>query len=95
MSNVWATFAVVFLAIYTANLAAFMITREDFHDFTGIEDHRLVNPYYRREAPLRFGTIPHGNTESVLKRNKPQMHAYMKKYNRSTSWEGVKAVKRK
>lgn len=95
MANVWATFAVVFLAIYTANLAAFMITREDYFDFTGIEDQRLVNPHLTGEAPLRFGTIPYGNTEAVLKRNKPMMHAYMKKYNRSSSMEGVKAVKKK
>lgn len=94
MSNVWATFAVVFLAIYTANLAAFMITREDYHDFSGIEDPRLVNAE-KLEPALRFGTIPYGNTEAVLKRNKPRMHLYMKKYNRSSSWEGVKAVKRK
>lgn len=94
MSNVWATFAVVFLAIYTANLAAFMITREDYLDFSGIEDPRLVNAE-KLEPQLRFGTIPYGNTEAVLKRNKPRMHMYMRKFNRSTSWEGVKAVKRK
>lgn len=93
MSNVWATFAVVFLAIYTANLAAFMITREDYHSFTGIEDPKLANPYMT-DPPLRFGTIPSGNTEAVLKRNKPQMHAYMKKFNRSASALGVKAVKK-
>lgn len=93
MSNVWAMFAVVFLAIYTANLAAFMITREEFYDLTGIEDERLYNPR-KTTPPFRYGTIPHGNTEAVLRANKPELYRYMKAFKKKTVLEGIKAVKK-
>ncbi|XP_054718947.1 glutamate receptor ionotropic, NMDA 2B-like [Uloborus diversus] len=93
MSNVWAMFAVVFLAIYTANLAAFMITREEYYDISGIDDKRLTHPH-NTDPPFRFGTIPNGNTEAVLKRNKPHLYTWMRKFNRSSVRLGVDSVKK-
>ncbi|KAK7793907.1 hypothetical protein R5R35_003584 [Gryllus longicercus] len=91
MTNVWAMFAVVFLAIYTANLAAFMITREEFHEFTGIDDHRLAKPFSHKPM-YKFGTIPWSHTDSTLSKYFKEMHTYMKPYNRSTVGEGIEAV---
>ncbi|XP_076386340.1 glutamate ionotropic receptor NMDA type subunit 2 isoform X9 [Megachile rotundata] len=91
MTNVWALFAVVFLAIYTANLAAFMITREEFHEFTGVDDHRLARPYSHKPM-FKFGTIPWSHTDSTLAKYFKEMHAYMKKFNKSSVAEGIETV---
>ncbi|GAB6027873.1 hypothetical protein CHUAL_002088 [Chamberlinius hualienensis] len=92
MSSVWAMFAVVFLAIYTANLAAFMITKDEYYNLQGIDDQRLVNPYSMM-PPLKFSTVPYGNTEYLLLKNYPAMYRYMKPLNRTTVIEGISGIK--
>ena len=52
--------------------------REEFPNLVGLEDRRLTNPRSVK-PPFRFGTIPNGATDYVMKNNFPEMHAYMKK----------------
>ncbi|XP_013146716.1 PREDICTED: glutamate receptor ionotropic, NMDA 2B-like [Papilio polytes] len=91
MTNMWAMFAVVFLAIYTANLAAFMITREEFHELSGLDDPRIARPLSQR-PPLKFGTVPWSHTDATLAKYFPEPHAYMAQFNRSTVGAGVTSV---
>ncbi|XP_043290042.1 glutamate receptor ionotropic, NMDA 2B isoform X2 [Venturia canescens] len=91
MTNVWAMFAVVFLAIYTANLAAFMITREEYHEFSGIDDPRLSKPWTHKPM-FKFGTIPWSHTDSTLAKYFAEMHNYMRKFNKSSVYGGIDAV---
>ena len=91
MTNIWAMFAVVFLAIYTANLAAFMITREEFFDFTGVDDPRLVRPTSHKPM-LKFGTVPWTHTQKTIAKYFKEMNAYMKNYNKNSVSEGIDSV---
>lgn len=41
VANIWAFFCVIFMSSFMANLAAFMITKEVYHDFSGLDDPRV------------------------------------------------------
>lgn len=45
MVSVWAFFAVIFLASYTANLAAFMIQEEYVDQVSGLSDKKVICPH--------------------------------------------------
>ncbi|XP_062581711.1 glutamate receptor ionotropic, NMDA 2B-like isoform X2 [Saccostrea cucullata] len=88
MGNVWALFALVFLASYTANLAAFMITKNTFYDLEGITDWRLNSPL-KHQPPFKFGTVFNSSTEENLRVNHPAMFKYMQQFNTHTVKEAI------
>lgn len=71
MASVWALFAVVFLAIYTANLAAFMITREEWYDFKGLDDEKVRGHALHLEIFVRVPLVAKGQ------KKKPNSNAYI------------------
>ena len=63
--NIWALMCLVFTASYTANLAAFMIIKEEYPDLKSILDARLTNPYAYKPN-YRFGTVKSGATAETV-----------------------------
>ncbi|XP_071383757.1 glutamate receptor ionotropic, NMDA 2A, partial [Centroberyx affinis] len=90
--SVWAFFAVIFLASYTANLAAFMIQEEFVDQVTGLSDNKFQNPY-AYSPPFRFGTVPNGSTERNIRKNYPDMHQYMVKYHQTGVQDALVSLK--
>ncbi|CAN0005284.1 unnamed protein product [Lampetra planeri] len=92
MVLVWAFFAVIFLASYTANLAAFMIQEEYIDQVSGLSDKKFQKPN-EQNTPLRFGTVPNGSTERNIRNNYPEMHNYMSRYNQKSVEDALESLK--
>ncbi|KAM4632301.1 glutamate receptor ionotropic, NMDA 2A [Discoglossus pictus] len=90
--SIWAFFAVIFLASYTANLAAFMIQEEFVDQVTGLSDKKFQRPH-DYSPPFRFGTVPNGSTERNIRNNYPDMHQYMVKFNQKGVKEALDSLK--
>uniref|UniRef100_A0A8C2AHQ0 Glutamate receptor n=1 Tax=Cyprinus carpio TaxID=7962 RepID=A0A8C2AHQ0_CYPCA len=92
MVLVWAFFAVIFLASYTANLAAFMIQEQYIDTVSGLSDKKFQKPQ-EHYPPFRFGTVPNGSTERNIRSNYPDMHTHMIKYNQKGVEEALNSLK--
>uniref|UniRef100_A0AAZ3RHL0 Glutamate receptor n=1 Tax=Oncorhynchus tshawytscha TaxID=74940 RepID=A0AAZ3RHL0_ONCTS len=92
MVLVWAFFAVIFLASYTANLAAFMIQEQYTDTVSGLSDKKFQKPQ-EQYPPFRFGTVPNGSTERNIRSNYPEMHAHMVKYNQKGVEDALNSLK--
>ncbi|XP_063286351.1 glutamate receptor ionotropic, NMDA 2A [Pelobates fuscus] len=90
--SIWAFFAVIFLASYTANLAAFMIQEEFVDQVTGLSDKKFQRPH-DYSPPFRFGTVPNGSTERNIRNNYPDMHQYMVKFNQKGVQDALVSLK--
>uniref|UniRef100_A0A8B9ZE99 Glutamate receptor n=1 Tax=Anas platyrhynchos TaxID=8839 RepID=A0A8B9ZE99_ANAPL len=92
MVLVWAFFAVIFLASYTANLAAFMIQEQYIDTVSGLSDRKFQKPQ-EQYPPFRFGTVPNGSTERNIRSNYPDMHTHMVKYNQRSVEDALTSLK--
>ncbi|XP_062865877.1 glutamate receptor, ionotropic, N-methyl D-aspartate 2B, genome duplicate b [Trichomycterus rosablanca] len=92
MVSVWAFFAVIFLASYTANLAAFMIQEEYVDQVTGLSDKKFQRPN-DFSPPFRFGTVPNGSTERNIRNNYKEMHSYMTSFHQKNVDEALYSLK--
>ncbi|XP_030630566.1 glutamate receptor ionotropic, NMDA 3B [Chanos chanos] len=89
LMNLWAIFCLLVLSSYTANLAAVMVGEKTFEEVSGIHDAKLHHP----SLGFRFGTVRESSAEDYMKKSFPEMHEYMRRYNKPTTPDGVSTLK--
>nr|XP_006814673.1 PREDICTED: glutamate receptor ionotropic, NMDA 2B-like [Saccoglossus kowalevskii] len=91
MTNMWASFALVFVAMYTGNLAAHMIHEERHEKITGINDTKIQHPDLI-DPPFKFGTVQHTSVERLIMKTYPEMYKYMKDYVQPSAVDAAAAL---
>ncbi|KAK3098360.1 hypothetical protein FSP39_018756 [Pinctada imbricata] len=90
LGMIWAGFAMIIVASYTANLAAFLVLDRPEASITGIDDARLRNP----NEKFRFATVKNSAVEMYFKRQVElsTMYRQMESRNYDTADVAIKAV---
>ncbi|CAH1273431.1 GRIN2A [Branchiostoma lanceolatum] len=94
MVCVWAMFSTIFIASYTANLAAFMIQEQVSEKITGLTDPRFQRPE-EFQPSFKFGSVVGTSMEMKIRDNYPRMYSYMQKFNTRSAKEAVEALKKR
>jgi ABC-type amino acid transport substrate-binding protein len=70
LGNLWGSFAVIFIASYTANLAAVMVGTKRMYQITGIKDSILSANIYK------IGILANSSAEMFFQTSRPYRHLY-------------------
>ncbi|XP_077994153.1 glutamate receptor ionotropic, NMDA 1-like [Glandiceps talaboti] len=91
LGMVWAGFAMIMVASYTANLAAFLVLDRPEASITGINDPRLRNP----SLDFSYATVKGSSVEQYFRRQVElsSMYMFMQEKNKNNAEEAIKALR--
>lgn len=91
LGMVWAGFAMIIVASYTANLAAFLVLDRPKAVVSGIDDPNLRNP----SKEFKYATVANSSVDAYFRRQVElsSMYTFMEKYNVKTAKEAIQKVK--
>eukprot|EP00111_Clytia_hemisphaerica_P019907 TCONS_00058710-protein len=91
LGMVWAGFAMIIVASYTANLAAFLVLDRPKPVVTGVDDPNLRNP----SDLFKYATVAKSSVDAYFRRQVElsSMYTFMEKHNVKTEQEGIEKVK--
>ncbi|GCC36547.1 hypothetical protein chiPu_0015041 [Chiloscyllium punctatum] len=91
LGMVWAGFAMIIVASYTANLAAFLVLDRPEERITGINDPRLRNP----SDKFIYATVKQSSVDIYFRRQVElsTMYRHMEKHNYENAADAIQAVR--